>query len=123
MFVPTGDADGWVIGGDGGAAAEGGLDETTGTSTRTARATAGAACTAPCAGTKVRAAAPGSVPDDAGIDAPKDAACLRAKDICLGDGNVIASDGEVEIVFERELDSILEGQVKCPLRDEVVDVR
>ena len=123
VFVPTGDADGWVIGGDGRAAAEGRLDETAGTSTRTARATAGATRTAPGAGTEVRAAAAGGVPNDTGVDAAEDAACLSAENIGLGDGNVVASDGEVEIVFERELDSILEGQVKYPLRDEVVDVR
>ncbi len=59
----------------------------------------------------------------AGVDAAKESSGLRAKNIRVRDGKVVASDRQIEIVFEREIDGILQRKVEFAVAHELVKTR
>ena len=68
-------------------------------------------------------AASGSVLHDAGIHAEGLGAGLGAQDIGVGDVQVVARDGDVKIVLERQRDGIVERQVELAVAHQGIDAR
>ena len=60
--------------------------------------------------------------DDAGVDAAEDATSLRAENVGAGYGEVVAGDGEVEVVGKREGDGVVEGEFQRAVVDEVCEL-
>jgi len=69
------------------------------------------------------AGSPRSAGDYAGIDAADGTASRGAQNIHLRDGDVVASDDEVEVVFESEVDGIAQGQIELAVLDERIESR
>jgi len=111
--------DGGVVGGNRCTRAEGGLDEARGSCAGAASTAAGTSCTGACrAGSEAADAAAGGVLYDACVNAAEDAAGLRAEDVGARDRDVVAGDGEIEIVLERKGDRILQGELEHAVVDE-----
>ena len=56
----------------------------------------------------------------AGIDAAKDGASLGPQDVSIGDRKVVARDRQVEIVFQRKSDGVLQRDVEFAVMDELL---
>src|ERR1700689_2794792 len=109
MLVSAAGADERIVGRYGRSGAQCGLHQPGGAGTGAARAARWAACAgARSARAKASYAAAGCSLDDAGIHAAKKSSGLRAENVCICDGKIVASDGQVEIVFEREVDGIFQ---------------
>ena len=109
--------------GDERTAAESGDDEASGAS---ASAT-GRDRSSALAGTDLSAetadAAAGSVLHHAAVDAENGSACFGAPDVSIGNIQVVAGDGDIEIVFERERDGVIHGDVELAVVHELVNAR
>src|SRR3954447_9269772 len=102
--------DQWVVTGNRGAGSQGAGDDAGSSGARATRARAGpagarAGCTPSCLST-------GSSGNHAGVDAAENATCRGAQNVSLGDGNVVTRDHDIEIIFEREVDRVAQGQVE-----------
>ena len=98
-----------IVGVDGSSDAQGRLHQAGCARTRAA----GAACCTACAGARSSGAeaadaSAGRSLHDAGIDAAETCAGLGAKDVGICDRQVVARDCQVEIVFKRQVDGILQ---------------
>ncbi len=81
---------------------------------RAARARSGSSCA------KAADAAARRVLHDTGIDAAEGAACLRAQDVSVGDGQVVARDHQVEIVFQCQIDRVPQRDVELAVANQTI---
>jgi hypothetical protein len=65
----------------------------------------------------------GSSLHDTGIYAAEESTCLGAEDVSVGDGDVIAGNRQVEIIFEGEIDCILQRKIEFALANELRQAR
>ncbi len=104
------------------ASAKGGLDKARCAGACAARTAAGATRTRArtCGPKCADAASARRVLHNTSIDAPCNTACLGAKDVGFRDRDVVAGNGKIEVVFQRECDSVLQGNFKHAVMDECV---
>jgi len=100
------------------------LHEAGGSCTGASRTARGATC-AGSRGTGAEAAytCARRVLHDADVDAAKGSSCLSAQDVGAGDGDVVARDGQIEVVFQREIDGILQRELDDSVVYEAVEAR
>ena len=103
---------------------DGRLHQTTCASSRTARAARGAAspCSRSAAAKTADASARSALNQTAG-NAARGGAGRGAKNVSVGDIQVVARDCQVEVVLEREGDGIVQRQHQLALFDELIDAR
>src|SRR5664279_575574 len=107
-----------------GSSSEGRLHYTGRACTCSARTARGAARACPgSAGAKASHAASRRTLHDAGVDAAERATRLGTEDVGVGDRQVVASDGDIKIVLDRQRDCVVERNVKLPVADELVEPR
>ena len=68
-----------------------------------------------------RTSAAGRSGHDAGIDAAHRAARLRAQNVHLRDGQVVARDDQVEIVLESEIDGVVQREVELAVAHQRIE--
>ncbi len=68
-------------------------------------------------------AAAGSILHDAGVDAEDGGAGLGAQHVGVGDVQVVARDGDIEIVFERQRNGVIQRKIELAVVHELVDAR
>ena len=106
-----------VEGGDGGAGAKRRGDDAARAGSRRSRAGVAGA------GAAAGEAALGGRLHDCGIDAIHAAARPGARVVGFGDGEVIAEVGEIEVVFDRQSDGIVQRNVQLAVADQVLKAR
>ena len=73
-----------------------------------------------CALAEAAHAASGGALYHAGVDAAKEAARLGTLDIGVGDGQVVARNRQIEIIFQRQGDRVLQRNVKLAIAHQLV---
>ena len=58
-----------------------------------------------------------------GIDAENAGARLRAQYVGIGDVQVVARDGDIEIILQRQSDGVIEREIKLAIVHELIDAR
>src|ERR1017187_2211834 len=116
--------DEWIVAGDRGTRTQRRGDQTRCSGSCTACAAAGATrSSASTPAEATGAGSPRSAGDYGGSDAADGTASRGAQNIHLRDGDVVASDDEVEVVFESEVDGIAQGQIELAVLDERIESR
>src|ERR1039458_5044506 len=122
MFQAANDADGWVIRLHRSACAQGGLHQTGSAGARASRASGGAAGPgARCASSEATYTTARCASHDTCVDAAERSASLGSLNIGVGDGQVIAGDGQIEIVFQCQGNCVLQRDIQLAIADEAVD--
>src|SRR6202451_4199442 len=109
--------------GDDRSEAQGRTDQAVGAAARAARAQTGAA--GGCAGVRPNAthAAARSIEYDSGVNAENAGASPGPQHVGVGNVQVIARNGDVEIVFQSQRDCIVQREIKLAVVHESVDTR
>ena len=66
---------------------------------------------------------PGRVLHHAGVDAAKNSSRFGTKNIGVCDRQVVASDGEIQIIFQRKINRILQRQIEFAIVDHLIQPR
>ena len=103
--------------------AERGADQTARACARAARAEGGATGAGADLAAEAADATAGSVLHDTGIYAEGRGPGFGAQHVGVGDVQVVARDGDVEIVLERERDGVVQRQIQLAIVHELVDAR
>src|SRR5579862_1988805 len=114
----------WIERGNGGASTECGLHEARCTSSRTTRTAGCAACSR--AGSACAESADASARSSlhySSVYAAEEASSLCAQDVGIRNRDVVSGDGEIEVIFERELDCVFQGEIQLPIAHQLVDAR
>ncbi len=90
---------------------------------RAARTESGASRTGADLAAESADAAAGSVLHHAGINAESRGAGFRAQDIGVSDVQVVARDGDIQVVLQRERDGVIERQVELAVPHQGIDAR
>ena len=97
---------------------ESGLHQSRSASSGPACAAAGTArAGAWSARTEASNAATGGSLHHASVDAAKESAGLCAQNVCVGDRKIVASNGQIQIIFERKINGILEREIEFAIAD------
>src|ERR1022692_183121 len=122
MFQTANHGNRWVIRLHRRSCAESGLHQTGSAGAGSTRASGGAAgARARCARSEAAYTTARCASHNAGVDAAEGSASLRSLNIGVGDGQVIAGDGQIEIVLQRQRDRVLQGDVQLAVADEMVN--
>src|ERR1700739_2852499 len=110
-----------IVGRDRRTCAQGGLHESGSASSCATCSSGGAARTrAGSASAKSANASARSSLNHTSVDPTKESTSLGTKYICVRDGQVVASDGQIEIVFKREINGILQRKVKLAITHQLL---
>src|SRR5580693_4186969 len=85
----------------------------------TCAATCAARASARCASSITANAPAGSSLHYASINAAKNSSCLGAQDIGIGNGKVIARDGQVEVILQRQANCVFERDVEFAVANQL----
>jgi hypothetical protein len=111
----------WIEAGNERSEAERRTDQTAGASTRTTCAEGRSAGAGADLASQPTHAAAGSVLHNSRIHAESRGTGARAQDVGVGNVQVVAGDGDVKIVLQRERDRIIERQVELAVAHEGID--
>src|ERR1019366_665896 len=102
--------------------AEGGLHQTGGACACSSRASGCAAGSRARGASSEAAYTPARrASHDSCIDAAEGSASLGSLNIGVGDGQVISGNGQIEIIFQRQGDCVLQRDIQLAIADEAVD--
>ncbi len=109
MFQTANDADRWVVRLHRSSCAQGGLHQAGRAGACSARASGRAAGSgAGCARSEATYTPTRSASHDTGVDAAEGGASLGSLNVGVGDGKVVAGDGQIEIILQRQSDRVLQ---------------